>query len=99
MLVPGVGRRIITIITCYNTSHHFSRWTQIKNLHPCCCLLLGGVLNMHIDVESIVVNLYCLDEPSSLAWGPAEVGRWTQGLSEAELTCSWCHHTHMNRKR
>ena len=39
---------------------------------------------MHIDIESryTVVNLYCLDEPSSLT---AEVGRWTHGLSEAGM--------------
>ena len=58
-----------------------------KNRHPCCCLLLAGVLNLHIDIESryTVVNLYCLDEPSSLTWAPAEVGRWTHGLSEAGM--------------
>ena len=54
---------------------------------------------MHIDVESIVVNLNCLDEPSSLTWALAQVRRWTQRLIEAGLVSYHIIRTGTGRKK
>ena len=54
---------------------------------------------MHIDVESIVVNLNCLDEPSSLTWDLGFCrGQAVDTGTEAGLQLV-SYHKHRNRKK